>query len=141
MTTLTASTTATPSTTAGARANVLRPGLKAAVVAAVATTGFAVATHAAGISYKVRGEAIPALGFGQMTFLFSLVGIALAAAFARRARHPQSTFIRTTVALTVLSFVPDITAQAASATKLALMATHVIAAVIVIPRLAGRLAD
>lgn len=139
MTTLTASATAT--TAAAVRANVLRPGIRAAAVAAVATTGFAVATHAAGISYKVKGEAIPALGFGQMTFLFSLVGIALAATLARRAHHPQSTFIRTTVALTALSFVPDITAQAASATKLALMTTHVIAAAIVIPRLAGRLAD
>ena len=83
----------------------------------------------------------PVLGFGQMTFLFSLVGVALAAVLARRARHAQSTFIRTTVGLTLLSFVPDIAAQASSVTRLSLMVSHVIAAAIVIPRLAGRLSD
>jgi uncharacterized protein DUF6069 len=138
MTTLTVPTTTTNVT---ARTGVLRPGLKAAALAAVATTGFAAVTHAAGVSYAIKGEAIPVLGFGQMTFLFSLVGIGLAAVLARRARHAQSTFIRTTVALTVLSFVPDIAAQASSLTRLSLMASHVIAAAIVIPRLARRLSD
>jgi hypothetical protein len=142
MTTLTVSTTTGTTATATSRATgVLRPGLKAAALAAVATTGFAVVTHAAGVSYEIKGETIPALGFGQLTFVFSLVGIALADALARRGRHPQSTFIRTTVALTALSFVPDVVAQASSLTKVSLMATHVIAAAIVIPRLAARLAD
>ena len=85
MTTLTVPTTTT-STTVTARTGVLRPGLKAAAVAAVATTGFAAVTHAAGVSYAIKGEAIPVLGFGQMTFLFSLVGIGLAV----RARAPCS---------------------------------------------------
>jgi hypothetical protein len=135
MTTLTASTAVRPST------GVLRAGLKAAAVAAVATTAFAAVTHAAGVSYEIKGEAIPLLGFGQLTFMLSLVGVALAAVLARRANHAQSTFIRTTVGLTLLSFVPDITAQASSVTRLSLMATHVIAAAIVIPRLAARLSD
>jgi hypothetical protein len=139
-------TTATVSTSVNTavatnRSTVLRPGLKAAATAALATTAFAAVTHAAGVSYEIKGEAIPILGFGQLTFMLSLVGIALAAVFSRRARHPQSTFIRSTVALTLLSFVPDITAQASSVTKVSLMATHVIAAVIVIPRLASRLSD
>ncbi|MEY2419444.1 MAG: hypothetical protein QOG90_2124 [Actinomycetota bacterium] len=135
MTTLTASTTVLPTT------GVLRPGLKAAAVAAVATTAFAAVTHAAGVSYAIKGEAIPVLGFGQLTFAFSLVGVALAAVLARRARHAQSTFIRATVGLTLLSFIPDITAQASSATRLSLMLAHVIAAAIVIPQLAARLSD
>jgi hypothetical protein len=139
MTTTTLSPTTT--TTTSHRRTVLRPGVKAAAVAAVATTAFAAVTHAAGVSYEIKGEAIPILGFGQLTFMLSLVGVALAAIFGRRARHPQSTFIRTTVALTLLSFVPDITAQASSVTKLCLMATHVIAAAIVVPRLAERLTD
>ncbi|MEY2474452.1 MAG: hypothetical protein QOK28_3781 [Actinomycetota bacterium] len=135
MTTLTASTTVRPTT------GVLRPGLKAAAVAAVATTAFAAVTHAAGVSYAIKGEAIPVLGFGQLTFVFSLVGVALAVVVARRARHAQSTFIRTTIGLTLLSFIPDITAQASSATRLSLMVAHVIAAAIVIPQLAARLSD
>src|SRR5690242_1335440 len=111
MTTLTVPTTTVTTTTGSS--TVLRPGVKAAAIAAVATTAFAAVTHAAGVSYEIRGEAIPILGFGQVTFMLSLVGIAIAAGLRRRGRHPQSTFIRTTVALTVLSFVPDITAQAA----------------------------
>jgi hypothetical protein len=47
--------------------------------------------------------------------------------------------VRTTVALTVLSFVPDVIAPAAPATKALLMLTHVVAAAIVIPAIARRL--
>jgi hypothetical protein len=139
MTALTASTTVTP--TDAVRSTVLRPGLEAAVVAAVATTAFAAVTHAAGVSYEIKGAAIPILGFGQLTFMLSVLGIAIAAGVRRWARHPQSTFIRATVALTLLSFVPDLTAQAATSTKVSLMISHVIAALVVVPRLAGRLSD
>ena len=139
-TTLTASTTVN-STSTRTTSGVLRPGLKAAAIAAVATTGFAAVTHAAGVSYEIKGEAIPVLGFGQLTFMLSLVGIGIAAVLSRRARHAQSTFIRTTVGLTLLSFVPDVLAQASSVTRLSLMVSHVIAAAIVIPRLASRLSD
>src|SRR5689334_11837635 len=110
MSTATVSTEFTTTTgTATGRSTVLRPGLKAAAIAAVATTGFAAVTHALGVSYEIKGEAIPILGFGQLTFMLSLVGIAIAAVVGRRSRHPQSAFIRTTVALMLLSFVPDIT--------------------------------
>lgn len=139
MTTLTVPTSTT--TTVAPRTGVMRSGLKAAALAAVATTGFATVTHAAGVSYEIKGQAIPVLGFGQLTFMFSLVGIGLAAVLARRARHAQSTFIRTTVGLTLLSFVPDVAAQASAATRLSLIVSHVIAAAIVIPRLARRLSD
>jgi hypothetical protein len=43
------------------------------------------------------------------------------------------------VALTALSLVPDAIADASTGTKLVLMLTHVVAASIVIPRLAARL--
>lgn len=138
MTTVTAPTT-TPVATRNVR--VLRAGLTAGAIAAITTTGFAAVTHAAGVSYAIKGQAIPALGFGQMTFLFSLVGVGIAAVLARRARHAQSTFIRSTVALTLLSFVPDIVAQTGSLTKVSLMTSHVLAAAVVIPRLAARLND
>jgi hypothetical protein len=45
------------------------------------------------------------------------------------------------VALTGLSFVPDLAIAATSATKVVLMATHVVAAALVVPALAGRLPE
>jgi hypothetical protein len=63
----------------------------------------------------------------------------LAVVLARVARHPRTAFVRTTVVLTVLSLVPDVIADAAPATKLLLMLTHLVAAAIVIPAIARRL--
>ncbi len=60
-------------------------------------------------------------------------------ALRRFARRPRTAWLRTTVALTVLSFVPDVLADAAVATKVLLMLTHVVAAAIVIPAVARRL--
>ena len=48
-------------------------------------------------------------------------------------------FVRTTVVLTALSFVPDVIAPAAPATKMLLMLTHLVAAAIVIPAVARSL--
>ena len=48
--------------------------------------------------------------------------------------------MRTTVVLTALSLVPDAIADAATATKALLMVTHLVAAAIVIPAVARRLA-
>jgi hypothetical protein len=60
---------------------------------------------------------------------------------ARRADRPRHTFVSTTLALTALSFVPDLFADAQASTKLTLVLTHVVAASIVIPALSARLAD
>lgn len=59
----------------------------------------------------------------------------------RFARHLRTTWIRTTVPLTVLSLVPDVFADAATGTgtKILLMVTHLVAAAIVIPVVARRL--
>lgn len=111
----------------------------AAAVASVATMTVATVGHAAGISLDMGGAPIPVPGFGVLTLVFSLVGLVLAAVLARKALHPRSTFIRTTVVLAVLSLVPDVVADAAPATKALLMLTHLIAAAIVIPAVARRL--
>ena len=55
------------------------------------------------------------------------------------ARRPLTTFVRTTIVLTVLSLVPDVLADASVTTKVLLMLTHVVAAAIVIPAVARRL--
>jgi hypothetical protein len=76
-----------------------------------------------------------------LTLLCTAIGVVLAKALARWAATPRRTFTAATVALTVLSIVPDLIAPATAATKLVLMATHVVAAAIVIPAVAGRLPD
>ena len=116
-------------------------GVAAAAVASAATTTVAAVGHAAGISLDMAGAPIPVAGFGVLTAAFSLVGLAIAVALARWARHPRRAFLRTTVALIVLSFVPDALADAAPATKALLMLTHLVAAAIVVPAIARRLAS
>jgi hypothetical protein len=118
-----------------------KTGAVAGLAASVATLAYAAVVDAAGVSLDVGGEAIPLIGFAQVTFVASLIGTVLAVVFARRARQPQRTFVRTTIALTAISFVPDVLADAQTATKLALAFSHVVAAALVIPALASRLSD
>jgi len=118
----------------------LAAGAVATVVASVATSAVAAAGNAAGISLDISGAPIPVTGFATLTAIFSVVGLVLAAALARFARRPRTVFVRTTVVLTALSLVPDVLADAASGTKVLLMLTHLVAAAIVIPAVARRLA-
>ena len=142
---MTATSTETRTRTAAPRrATRIRPllgtGVLATAVASGATAAVAAAGHAAGISLDVSGAPIPVSGFAVLTAVFSLVGLVLAVVLARFARRPRTAFVRTTVALTVLSLVPDVIADAASGTKMLLMLTHLVAAAIVIPAVARRLA-
>jgi uncharacterized protein DUF6069 len=120
--------------------SLLGAGAVATVVASAATPVVAAAGRAAGISLDIAGAPIPVLGFANLTAFFSLIGLVLAVVLARTARRPRHTFVRTTVALTVLSLVPDVIVDAAPATKALLMLTHLVAAAIVIPAVARRLA-
>lgn len=139
MSVITAPRTATATTSE--RRPVWKHGIAAAVVAAAATTSVAAVASAAGVSFADRsGSSIPVAGFAQLTVFFALVGVALAAAMARKARRPRRTFVRTTAALVVLSLVPDATFGFDAASALTLMADHVLAAAIVVPVLARRLA-
>lgn len=136
--------TATATTALATRASVrplVRAGLVATVAASVATTVVAALGQVAGVSLDISGEAIPLWGFAQLTAIFSLIGVGLAVALARRAGSPRRTFVRTTVGLTVLSLVPDVLADATVATIGLLMLTHVVAAAIVIPALASGLPE
>jgi len=115
-------------------------GAVATVVASVATPLLAAAGQAAGLSLDVGGAPIPVPGFGTLTAMFSLVGVVIAVVMARVARRPRATFVRTTVVLTALSLVPDAIVDAAPTTKALLMLTHLVAAAIVVPVIARRLA-
>jgi hypothetical protein len=119
--------------------SLLRDGAAATVLAAVATAAVAVASQAAGFSLDIAGAPIPASGFATLTVIFSVIGLLIAVGLRRFARHPRTIWIRTTVALTVLSLVPDVLVDAAVSTKMILMVTHLVAAAIVIPAVARRL--
>ena len=121
----------------GVTGSLWKTGVRASITAAVATSVVALAATAIDVPVEIDGETIPTLGFAQLTLLFTAVGVGI----ARLLRNRRSTFVTTTVALTALSLVPDLTVSATTATKVTLMLTHVVAAAIVIPALAARLAD
>ena len=122
-----------------ATGSLLVAGFAATAAASVATMTIAAAGNAAGVSLDIAGEPIPVSGFGVLTAVFSVVGIVLAVVLRRFAADPRRAFVRTTVALTALSLVPDIIADAAPQTKALLMLTHLVAAAIVVPAVARRL--
>ena len=128
-------------TPAAQRQPVWKHGVAAAVVASVATTVLAATASAAGVSFAdSTGASIPIAGFAVLTLAFSLSGAAVAAALARKARRPRPTFVRTAVALTALSFVPDLTFGFDTGSAATLITLHTVAAAIVVPTLAKRLA-
>ena len=129
-------------TPAAQRQPLWKHGVAAAVVASVATTLLAAIASAAGVSFSdSTGASIPIAGFAELTLVFSLIGVGIAAVMARKARRPRSTFVRTALTLTALSFIPDLTFGFDAASAASLISLHVVAAVIVVPTLARRLAS
>jgi hypothetical protein len=118
-----------------------KSGVVAGLAASVATTAVAAAAKAIDIPIEVGGKAIPLLGFAQLTFVGAIIGAILAVVLSNRATRPRRTFVVTTLALTLLSIVPDVLADAHAGTRFTLALTHVVAAVIVIPALSSRLSD
>lgn len=141
MSTITTAQQTARSTRSAARKAVWLHGLGAAVAASAVVTALAAGAFAAGVSFETADGPIPILGFAQLTAIFSLIGVAMAAVMARVARRPRRTFVVTTVALTVASLVPDVTFGFDAASAVVLMLLHVVAAVIVVPVLARRLAE
>lgn len=107
----------------------------AGLIAAAVTSGVAAAVHAGGVSFEADGEMIPLVGFAQMTFQGTVVGGVVLAVLNRRSRSARRRFLHAAVALTALSCVPSVTWPDDTATKLALVALHVLAAAIVVPAL------
>src|SRR3954469_15110402 len=127
-------------TPAAQRRPVWKHGVAAALAASVTTTVLAAVASAAGVSFTGSGgTSIPIAGFAQLTLVFSLVGVGMAAVMARKARRPRPTFVRTALALTALSFVPDLTFGFDARSAATLITLHTVAAAIVVPTLAKRL--
>jgi uncharacterized membrane protein YeiB len=146
-TTLITTTTTTSPRAGGSTKAVGRAGALSGLVAAVATTAVAVGAELIDIPMKAAprteevGRAIPLSGYAMGTLLCTAIGTVLAVGLYRWAKRPDRTFVVLTVVLTMVSFAGPITAgHATTATRLVLALTHVVAAVIVIPAVARRLA-
>ena len=138
MTTITSSTVRTTTS----NRSIWRHAAVGALAASAATSAVAAIADAAGVSLDVNGEPIPVAGFATMTLLFTAVGFLIAVAIRRWASNPRRTFVRTTVVLTALSFLPDLFVSGAAAeTRVTLMVTHLVAAAIFIPAIASRLSQ
>jgi len=117
-------------------------GFVATLAAMVATTLAAALAHAAGVDFEVPdgGETIPLPGFAVMTGFFSIVGTVIAVALLRRSARPAQRFVCTAVSLTAISLVAPLLSGANTATTAALIGLHLVAATVMIPTLARRLA-
>lgn len=121
--------------------------LGSVAVAAVVTGGFEALTRAMGVDYVygppgVEPGPMPASGLFFAVLEVGVIGLILAACLARWAKRPRSTWTRTTVTLTVISLVPSLVAASTMyATNVALAVAHVLAAVVIIPAVARRLAE
>jgi hypothetical protein len=112
-------------------------GLAAAGIVTVA----AALLHAVGVSFEVDAEMIPLLGFAQLTFVGAVIGGVLLAVLNRRSATPSRRFVQIVVTLTALSCVPSVAMSDDMATKVALVALHVLAAAIIVPVLLRRAND
>lgn len=137
----TASASGRPSHTHRLR-GLLGTGLVAVPTAMAATSLAAVLARAGGVEFEIPdgGQAIPVSGVAFVTGVFSTVGVVIAAVLLRWTAHPAQRFVWTTVSLTAISLVPPFVVDASAATVAALVGLHLVAATVMIPTLARRLA-
>jgi hypothetical protein len=140
--TLATTTPFSPATTGTTRRfPIARAGLVGGAAAAVANLAVFAGARILDVSLEIQAERIPALAFPQLTLIAAVIGIGMAAVFARRNRRPRRAFVGTTVALTAISMVPPAITNADTATKFVLGLTHLVAAVVIIPAIAARLTN
>ena len=138
MTTTPSPSTLTPAPTAAGR-SIGRTAAIAGAVAAVATTAIGAIAKAADVPLVIGDREIPVPMFAVFTLVGAALGAVIATVLQKRSRQPRRAFVFTTVVLTALSLVPDLTADATTATKLTLVGAHLVAAAVVVPALAPRL--
>lgn len=144
------STLTIPSTTTSSASRshpLLRSGATATVTAAVVCEALASAARIAQVPMRAAdpgaaaAKAIPVGGIGMAVVMNAAIGLLVAAGLARWAKSPARTFAATATTYAALSLLgPAFAAHTHLATKLVLAAAHVVAAVIVIPRVTTALA-
>lgn len=115
---------------------VRRATVVSGIAGAAAATAFAAVARAAGVPFEVDGEPIPLGGFTTMTMLGAVLGGILLAVVNRYATQSRRRFLQAAAVLTALSCVPSLTSPPDTASKIALVAAHLLAAVIIVPVLA-----
>jgi hypothetical protein len=115
---------------------VRRAAVVSAIAGAAAATAFAAVASAAGVPFEIDGEAIPLGGFATMTLLGAVLGGILLALMNRYAGQPRRRLLQVAATLTALSCVPSLTSPPDTATKIALVVSHLLAAAVIVPVLA-----
>jgi peptidoglycan/LPS O-acetylase OafA/YrhL len=139
--------TTTAPTTAPAAARSHRPrrlgltGIGAGVAAGLANVALVAVARAADVQVGVDGESIPLAGFLQLTVIGAVFGALIATVGAARSARPRRTFLTITGVLTALSIVPDLLVDTDTGSRLVLIATHLVAAAVIVPALARRLPE
>ncbi|WP_246607279.1 DUF6069 family protein [Paractinoplanes toevensis] len=107
----------------------------------MATTLAAALARAVGVDFEIPdgGETISLAGFAVVTGFFAVVGIVIAVALRRWSARPAERFVWTAVSLTAISLVPPFLVGANTATIVALVGLHLLAAAVMIPALARSL--
>lgn len=111
-------------------------GLLGAVVTAGVTTAAAALLRLGGVDFEVDGGELPVAGIGTVTFVAASVGVLLAVAVVRWSARPVEQFRRVAVVLTTLSLVPPLLWGHGAGTVVALVALHLLAAVVMISAVA-----
>ncbi len=119
-------------TSGGQPSSVLKLGGAAVVAAAAANVVLGLIAKGIDVPLLVRGDAVPIPAFAISTIVSGTIGVVMAWIFAKKG-IPARTFLVISVALTVLSMVGPLGADASTATKVVLALGHVVAAVIIIP--------
>ena len=140
MTTTAISTRTTATATSTSTSTVVKTVAAVTAFAAVAVEGVVAIANAVGPDVRLQGEAMPAGGCAIGVLMCMVPAIALLAGLRRWAANPARSWLRATVVLTALSVVPDLTVpDTAVASRLTLMAAHLVAAAIIVPAVARAL--
>jgi len=138
--TTTAISTRTTTSTSTSTSAVVKTVAAATALAAVAVEAVVAIANAVGPDVTLQGQAMPTGGSAIGVLMCMVPAIALLAGLRRWAANPARAWLRTTVVLTALSVVPDLTvADTPVASRLTLMAAHVVAAAIIVPAVARAL--
>lgn len=121
----------------------------AVLVGALVTGVYEFVARAVGVPFNVAlpgtgvaPAAVPETGLAWAVAELGLIGIVIAVCLARFAKRPRSTWKRTAWTLTALSLVPSLIAVTDSyATNIMLVISHLVAAVVIVPTIAARLAE
>ncbi len=128
------------------RATLAKTLAGSAALAAAATEALTGVVRASGVDLAINTHAANGgtpIGFGACAIMLAMVlvpTVLIVAAICRWANQPARVWYRVTAGLVVLSFVPDLVEPGTStATRVTLMAAHVVAAAIIVPAVGRRL--